>query len=135
MLLIDAMVDHGERSIACTAAIGPDHPFLEGDGESVDALLCLELVAQSVAAYAGYRDRLAGRPLRHGFLVSCREATFEVPALRLGDALRIETRHTWGDDLAGSFAGRVLRDGVSVAEVVVGVYRGSLDGALVGAES
>jgi predicted hotdog family 3-hydroxylacyl-ACP dehydratase len=65
--------------------------------------------------------------LTHGFLVSCREATFAVPALAVGDALRIETRHAWGDDRLGSFSGRVMRDGTMVAEVTVGVYRGALE--------
>ena len=127
MVLIDSVVDHRERTITCATTIRADHPFLDGD--TVDVLVCVELVAQSVAAYAGYRDRLAGRPLTHGFLVSCREATFEVSSLGLGDSLRIETSHTWGDERVGSFAGRVSRDGVTVAEVVVGVYRGPLKGA------
>ncbi len=125
MLLLDAVVDYAQSVIVCTARIDQGHPFLEG--EVVDALVCVELVAQTVAAYAGYQDHLAGRAPSLGFLVSCREARFDVATLALGDALRVEARHTWGDDRLGSFAGRVLRKGEEVASIEVGVYRGPLD--------
>lgn len=130
MLLLESLVHHEDRTITCTASIGPDHPFL--DNGEVDVLVCVELVAQSVAAYAGLRDRVAGRPPKIGFLVSCREATFEVPALSLGDRLTIETRHAWGDDTLGSFKGKVIREGTVLANVEIGVYGGSLDAARAG---
>jgi predicted hotdog family 3-hydroxylacyl-ACP dehydratase len=127
MVLLDSVVDVGERTIACTVHIGPDHAYLQGN--SVDALLCVELVAQAVGAYAGLHDRLEGRTPGPGFLISCREATFEVPVLALGDELRVEARHVWGDDRLGSFVGRVLRGRVTLAEIEVGVYRGPIEGA------
>jgi predicted hotdog family 3-hydroxylacyl-ACP dehydratase len=128
MLLLDAVTSHAERAIACTASIGQDHAFLE-DGK-VDVLLCVELVAQAVAAYVGQRDLAEGRAPKIGFLVSCREASFEVPALFPGDALTIEARHVWGDGDAGSFKGTVSRGGLTIATVELGVYRGSLDGVM-----
>jgi predicted hotdog family 3-hydroxylacyl-ACP dehydratase len=128
MLLLDSVTSHGERAIACTASIGDDHAFLD-DGK-VDVLLCIELVAQAVAAYVGHRDLAAGRAPKIGFLVSCREASFEVPALLPGDALAIEARHVWGDGEAGSFKGTVSRGGLTIATVELGVYRGSLDAVM-----
>jgi predicted hotdog family 3-hydroxylacyl-ACP dehydratase len=127
MVLLDAVLEVGDRTIACAAHIGPDHAYLQGT--TVDALLCVELVAQAVGAYAGLRDRLEGKTPGPGFLISCREATFEVPTIALGDELRVEARHVWGDDRLGSFVGRVLRGGLKLAEVEVGVYRGPIDGA------
>jgi predicted hotdog family 3-hydroxylacyl-ACP dehydratase len=128
MLLLDSVVAHGERDITCLASIGEDHAFLEG--EEVDILVCVELVAQAVAAYVGKRDLLAGIKPAIGFLVSCREALFEVPTLALGDRLTVLARHVWGDKDLGSFKGEVRRDGVTVAKVELGVYRGSLDAVL-----
>jgi predicted hotdog family 3-hydroxylacyl-ACP dehydratase len=124
MMLLDSVVAHGERDITCLATIRADHPFLE-EGE-VDVLVCVELVAQAVAAYAGYRDRLSGRRPELGFIVSCREASFEVPAFALGDALTVEARHVWGEAQVGSFKGTVQRNGAIVAAVELGVYRGPL---------
>jgi predicted hotdog family 3-hydroxylacyl-ACP dehydratase len=124
MLLLDSVVSHGEREITCLATIDDSHAFLE-DGK-VDVLLCVELVAQAVAAYVGKRDLREGRVPQIGFLVSCREASFEVAALFPGDALTVEARHVWGDGDAGSFKGRVTRGGLTLATVELGVYRGSL---------
>jgi predicted hotdog family 3-hydroxylacyl-ACP dehydratase len=125
MLLLDSVVGYQDREITCRATIGENHAFLEA-GE-VDILLCVELVAQAVSAYVGYRDYVAGEPPKLGFLVSCREASFEVPSLALGDTLTVEARHVWGENEVGSFKGRVLRDGKTVAAVELGVYRGPLD--------
>jgi len=125
MSLLDSVRRWEEGAITCEASIRPDHPFL--DGGVVDVLVAVELVAQAVAAYAGQRDRLAGKRPRIGFLVSCREASFEVESLALGDTLTIEVQHVWGDDTLGSFKGRVLRAGALVASVEVGVYGGPLD--------
>lgn len=127
MLLLDSVVAHGEREITCRATIGETHAFLEG-GE-VDILVCVELVAQAVAAYVGYRGRLAGQKPTIGFIVSCREASFNAPFLALGDTLTVLARHVWGDRDIGSFKGEVCRGEVTVATVELGVYRGSLDGA------
>jgi predicted hotdog family 3-hydroxylacyl-ACP dehydratase len=124
MLLLDSVVLHGDRAITCEATIREDHPFLEA-GE-VDVVVCVELVAQAVAAYTGYRDRLAGRRPELGFIVSCREASFEVPSLALGDSLTVEARHVWGEIQVGSFKGTVQRNGATVASVELGVYRGPL---------
>ncbi len=125
MRLLDSVVAHGEREITCAATIGADHAFLEGS--EVDVLVCVELVAQAVAAYVGYQDYLAGRKPKIGFMVSCREASFEVPSLLLGDTLLIEARHVWGEADLGSFKGTVRRGGLVVATVELGVYRGPLD--------
>ena len=125
MMLLDSVVAHGERDITCEATIGSAHPFLE-DGQ-VDVLVCVELVAQAVAAYVGYRDRLAGLVPKIGFIVSCREASFAVPALALGDTLTIFAHHVWGEKDVGSFKGTVRRGDLTVAAVELGVYRGSLD--------
>jgi predicted hotdog family 3-hydroxylacyl-ACP dehydratase len=129
MLLLDAVNEWSERSITCTASIGPDHPFLE-NGE-VDILVCLELIAQSVAAYVGYQDHVKGQPARVGFLISCREAVFEAPALLVGDQLVITTNHVWGSATLGSFGGQVTRNGVAIATAEIGVFGGSLGAAQV----
>lgn len=93
MLLLDRVVDFDatKGAITCSASIGEDHPFLE-NGE-VDILVCVGFVAQSVAAYAGYSDHLAGHDAKIGLLVSCREATFDAPSLVVGDELEVTATH------------------------------------------
>jgi predicted hotdog family 3-hydroxylacyl-ACP dehydratase len=124
MRLLDEVVSHGERRIECRTTIRGDHAFLQ-DGK-VESVVCVELVAQAVAAYVGYQDWLAQRKPQLGFIVSCREATFEAPFLSPGDTLTVEASHTWGESHAGSFKGRVSREGVTIAHVELGVYRGPL---------
>jgi predicted hotdog family 3-hydroxylacyl-ACP dehydratase len=127
MLLIDHVVTWVEGSITCAASIGKDHPFLD-DGK-VDMMVCVELVAQSVAAYAGYADHVRGRPTKVGFLVSCREASFDADGLVAGDELEVTAKHLWGETSLGSFGGHVTRRGVRIATVEIGVFGGSLGSA------
>ncbi len=126
MRLLDSVVAHGERSIECVTTIRADHAFLD-DGK-VDVVLCVELVAQAVAAYVGYQDWVTGRKPELGFIVSCREASFEVGSLSLGDTLTVSATHVWGESQVGSFKGNVRRGSVAVAAVELGVYRGPLTG-------
>jgi predicted hotdog family 3-hydroxylacyl-ACP dehydratase len=127
MLLLDSVTAWADRTITCTASVGPDHPFLE-DGE-VDIMICVELVAQAVAAYVGYLDYQKGQPAKVGFLISCREAVFDAPALHVGDELEITTNHIWGSVTLGSFGGQVSRNGVRIATVEIGVFGGQLGSA------
>ena len=124
MLLLDAVTGIEDRMIECSTLVSDACVFVE-DGRA-DALLCIELVAQAVAAYVGYAAIAAGGRPTVGLLISCRDATFETDALAVGDRLKIVARHVWGDANLASFRGHVERDGARVAAVELGVYRGPI---------
>ncbi len=123
MILIDEVVEAAEGRIAARVTLRPGSMFVEGD--RVPAIVAIEYMAQTIGAYAGLRARATGHPPRIGFLLGTRELTLEVDAFAVGDELRIEARHVWGDERIGSFQCEVLRAGRTLASALVNVYEGN----------
>ncbi len=123
MILIDEVVEAAEGRIAARVTLRPASPFVE-DGR-VPAIVAIEYMAQTIGAYAGLRARAAGGAPKIGFLLGTRELALEVDAFAVGDELRIEALHVWGDEQIGSFRCEVLRAGRTLASALVNVYEGS----------
>ena len=128
MLLLDALRSHDAESVTCTVRIHPDSMFVEEHGgvRSVPAVVGVEYMAQSVAAYAGLTARREGRAPRIGFLIGCRELRLAVEAFAVGDVLDVEVRRIWGEENLGSFACAIRRGGELVASGNLSVYQGPL---------
>jgi len=129
MLLLDEVVaweaeGEGER-VECRVALRPDSPFVEGG--TVPATIAIEYMAQCIAVHAGLRGHARREPVRIGYLLGAREVTLEADEFRVGDELRVEAFHLWGDDAMGSFSCAVRRAGVVVARGTLNVYRGDLN--------
>lgn len=122
MRLIDRVIAADEHSVTCETTLTPDFLFLEE--KRADVLVCVELVAQTVAAFVGLRQRGEGLPPSAGFLVGCSDAEFLVPHLAEGDRLTISASHLWGGAAFGKFRGHVERHGVRIASMEVSVVRG-----------
>jgi predicted hotdog family 3-hydroxylacyl-ACP dehydratase len=122
MILIDEVLEASAGRIVARVTLRPTSLFVEGD--RVPALVAIEYMAQTIAAYAGLRARAAGGPPRIGFLLGTRELALEVDAFAVGDELTIEARHVWGDEQLGSFQCAVLRAGRTLASALVNVYEG-----------
>jgi predicted hotdog family 3-hydroxylacyl-ACP dehydratase len=122
MILIDEVVEATEGLIVARVTLRPTSFFVEGD--RVPAIVAIEYMAQTVGAYAGLRARAAGNAPKIGFLLGSRELTLDVDAFAVGDELRIEARHVWGDERIGSFQCEVLRAGRTLASALVNVYEG-----------
>ena len=122
MILIDEVLEASAGRIVARVTLRPTSLFVEGD--RVPALVAIEYMAQTIAAYAGLRARAAGGPPRIGFLLGTRELALEVDAFAVGDELTIEARHVWGDEQIGSFQCAVLRAGRTLASALVNVYEG-----------
>ncbi len=125
MRLVDAIVEEIPDGIVCRTHIGDDFVFLKGN--EVDVAICIELVAQAVACYAGLRDHAEGNLPKPGLLVGCRTATFIAPFLKRGDDLRITAKSQWVREPVASFTGEVTRDGELVASVELSVVIASAE--------
>jgi predicted hotdog family 3-hydroxylacyl-ACP dehydratase len=132
MILIDAIVDEVPGGVVCRATIGPDSLFVR-DG-AASSVVCVELVAQSVAAFVGLTDRREGGEPRGGLLVGCRDAQFHVEHLSVGDDLRVSVRRQWIREPAASFAGAVKRGTELVATVELTVVSGESVASLLAGE-
>jgi predicted hotdog family 3-hydroxylacyl-ACP dehydratase len=121
MILVDRMLSYAPGHAVCEVVLRPDSPFVE-EGR-VRALVAVEYMAQSVAAYAGMRSRQKGEKPALGFLLGSRDLKLAVDHLRAGDALRVDVEHVFGDDQLGSFKCKVERGAETVAEALLSVYQ------------
>jgi predicted hotdog family 3-hydroxylacyl-ACP dehydratase len=128
MILVDEMLDYAPGYARCVVRLRPDSLFVENG--RVRALVAVEYMAQSVAAYAGMKSRRNGEPPSIGFLLGSRELTLAVDHFRAGDTLVVDVEHVFGDDQLGSFRCTVRRDEVIVAEAMVNVYQTNGGGLL-----
>jgi len=102
MCLIDEVLDAGDTHIVCGYTPLPGAPFAQPDG--IEAVVALEYMAQTIAAFAGLEGRAQGEPPKIGYLLGCRQLTLHRARLALGVPLRIEVRRVFGDAALGNFA-------------------------------
>jgi predicted hotdog family 3-hydroxylacyl-ACP dehydratase len=124
MILIDEILDIGEKSLSARVALTERSPFVE-DGK-LPALVTLEYMAQSIAAFAGAARRAEGKPVRLGLLIACREMELDVDSLSVGDELEVTVNQVWTDEQLGSFDCLVTRRGEKISRATLSVYQGDL---------
>lgn len=97
MILIDQVLAFDEEQIETRLNVKAGGLFNREDG-SLPAWAGIELMAQSVAAYAGCRARLQGRPVALGFLLGTRKFECNVEHFPLGAQLHIHALRSLEDD-------------------------------------
>lgn len=90
MLLVDRLLEDDAERIRVEAVIKPDQLFLTPEG--MPAWVGLELMAQTVASWAGLRSLERNEPVRLGFLLGTRRYECSRPFFPLGAHLEIEAR-------------------------------------------
>ena len=88
MVLLDEIKAATVGSLRAIASIDAASPFYSG-ADSIAAWWAIEYMAQGVAAYAGLRDKLAGRAVPVGFLTSCRRFTSSSAVIATGSQAEI----------------------------------------------
>lgn len=97
MILIDQVLAFDEEQIRTRLEVRPGGLFNRADG-SLPAWVGVELMAQSVAAYAGCRARQQGLPVELGFLLGTRKFECNVEHFPLGSTLEIHALRSLEDD-------------------------------------
>lgn len=97
MILIDAIERFDEEQIFTRLTIRPDGLFSLADG-SLPAWVGIELMAQSVAAFAGCHARQKGNPVELGFLLGTRKFECNVEAFPAGSELTVHGLRSLEDD-------------------------------------
>ncbi|WP_311968652.1 hotdog family protein [Pseudomonas baltica] len=122
MILIDKVLAFDEDSIDTCLTVRAGGLFNQGDG-SLPAWLGVELMAQSIAAYAGCHARRQGLPVAMGFLLGTRKFECNVDRFALGAELSIRALRTLEDDNGmGVFECHLTGPGVH-ASARLNVYR------------
>lgn len=107
MLWLDEVLEHGEHHIVCGLEV-QDTPAYCDEGQ-VDCTIAVEWMAQAAGAFIGLRDRAGGDAPRPGFLIGAPQVTFEADSFSIGQRLRVEATHSFGDANLASFECRVLQ--------------------------
>ena len=97
MILIDQVLAFDEEQIQTRLTVHAGGLFNREDG-SLPAWVGIELMAQSVAAYAGCRARLQDRPVELGFLLGTRKFECNVEHFPAGAELQIHALRSLEDD-------------------------------------
>ena len=97
MILIDQVLAFDEETIQTRLTVRAGGLFNRQDG-SLPAWVGIELMAQSVAAYAGCRARLEDKPVALGFLLGTRKFECNVEHFPLGAELQIHAVRSLEDD-------------------------------------
>ncbi len=94
MILIDRLVRTNGVETVCEVTIKPHSMFVQAAG--VPAFVGIEYMAQTVAAHGGYQSYLEGHPIAVGLLLGTRRLETHCQFFELGQTLRIDVTHIWG---------------------------------------
>ncbi|MBC3364049.1 hotdog family protein [Pseudomonas sp. SWRI154] len=97
MILIDRILSFDDEQIHALATVKPDGLFNREDG-ALPAWVGIELMAQSVAAFAGCHARRRGDCVELGFLLGTRKFECNVECFPLGSELAIHGLRSLEDD-------------------------------------
>ncbi|MFO2463173.1 hotdog family protein [Pseudomonas sp. 15FMM2] len=122
MILIDQVLAFDEDQIQTRLTVKPGGLFNCQDG-SLPAWVAIELMAQSVAAYAGCHARQKGEPVVLGFLLGTRKFECNVEHFPPGAELHIHGLRSLEDDNGmGVFECHLTGDGIQ-ASARLNVFR------------
>ncbi|WP_294738002.1 hotdog family protein [uncultured Pseudomonas sp.] len=122
MILIDQVLSFDEEQIHTRLTVKPGGLFNRTDG-SLPAWVGIELMAQSVAAYAGCRARQKGEAVELGFLLGTRKFECNVEHFPAGSELTIHGLRSLEDDNGmGVFECHLTGDGIR-ASARLNVFR------------
>lgn len=97
MVLLDAVREADPERIVCSRKVSAGGLFNAADG-SLPAWVGVELMAQSIAAWAGWQAKHDQHPVRLGFLLGTRHYECDVDAFPAGSELMIEAVRNFHDD-------------------------------------
>lgn len=115
MILIDQVLSFDEEQIHTRVTVKPGGLFNRADG-SLPAWVGIELMAQSVAAYAGCHARQQGKAVELGFLLGTRKFECNVEHFPAGAELHIHGLRSLEDDNGmGVFECHLTGDGIQAS--------------------
>jgi predicted hotdog family 3-hydroxylacyl-ACP dehydratase len=122
MVLLDRVVSANENTLCAEVVIRPDILFYTDGG--VGAWVGIEYMAQAIGAYAGYRARLRGEPIRIGFLLGTRRYESRAPVFLQGSVLKICIKRVLeSDNGLASFDCRIDDESGEIANASITVFR------------
>ena len=122
MLLLDRLLEYQGARVRCETRVGVQHALLLDEQGNLPAWVGIELMAQTIAAWAGMRGRERDEPVRIGMLLGSRQYQSQVAAFAAGQRLIIEAECLLEDGGMASFECRILSGDRPCAEARLSTY-------------
>ncbi|SIQ36630.1 Predicted 3-hydroxylacyl-ACP dehydratase, HotDog domain [Aeromonas sp. RU39B] len=123
MLLLERVVDSGEQWICCDTVVGPRQGLLLDAQGNLPGWCGIELMAQTIAAWAGLQGHARGEPARIGMLLGARKYDSQRPVFAAGERLLIEARCLLQDGGMASFECVIRQEGQECARARLSTYQ------------
>lgn len=113
MVLLDRVIGYDDISASAELVVRDDG--LLGDGKTVPAWAGIEYMAQAIAVYVGIMAKIAGNPIKLGFLLGTRRYKSNVAGFKVGSTLTVRAEKIMQDERLGVFDCRIQGDGVEIS--------------------
>lgn len=121
MILVDEVKEYGEDFISVNATIKEENPFLQ-DGV-LPNFVFLEIIAQSVSAFAGLNAKNSGKEVVLSLLLGCRNFQMYKDGLEVGASVNVWAKvSTLEDDGFGVYDCKMYEGDFLVAKGRLNVY-------------
>lgn len=127
MVLIDSLVSVGDDSVHCRATIERENLFFDPAINAVPGWVGLEIMAQSVAAWAGFHAQKANLPPQVGFLLGSRRYQAQRASFLGGQTLDIKAEKVLENAGMAVFDCTIFIDDEEVARAQLNTYVPSQD--------
>ncbi|WP_347455783.1 3-hydroxylacyl-ACP dehydratase [Acinetobacter thermotolerans] len=101
MVFVDHLIETNDEFAIAELTIRPELMFCETEG--LPTWTSIELMAQTVSAYAGHKGHSKGQQPRIGFLLGTRKMQLLVPYFELGSVVRIRVEQSYLHEGLGQF--------------------------------
>ncbi len=128
MRLIDDIVEVDDDHCVTQSVASPLWPLC--DGERINSIIIVELVAQTASAFVGWLRRNKVKMGGKGFIVGIKKADFFVPDIPVGSRLRTSCKmRVTLDNAYGEFEGDVKDGNTSYGHVLLQTFSGQMPAA------
>ena len=124
MVLLDRVLSADAENLCAEVAIHAGSVLYDAPSAGVGSWVGIEYMAQAIAAHAGYRARLAGAPVKIGFLLGARRYEAQVPLFAAGSLLQVHVQQALqGENGLGAFECRIEMAGAVLAQATITVFQ------------
>ncbi|WP_219133775.1 hotdog family protein [Janthinobacterium sp. UMAB-60] len=124
MVLLDRVLSADAENLCAEVAIHAGSVFYDAPSAGVGSWVGIEYMAQAIAAHAGYLARLAGAPVKIGFLLGARRYEAQAPLFVDGSVLLVHVQQALqGENGLGAFECRIEMAGAVLAQATITVFQ------------
>lgn len=101
MVFLDTITNVAENYIEATLEITSDLTFFQEEG--LPTWVSIEIMAQTISAYAGFQGHKSDRKPRIGYLLGTRKMVLPIAFFELGKLLKIRAQREYSHEGLGQF--------------------------------